>query len=149
MEQNNLHTTLFDMAIENIPECMIPSELITINGIVNDIPIKILIDTGASTSIIFEDTIETLKIKHLVDKSNYCEISGIGKQNSVGDIYYIELNLLNNIYPISLTVINTLAINKQFDMILGLNFLQSYNAILNFKKKILILNNIYQIKFNN
>jgi hypothetical protein len=112
------------------------------------LPIKILLDTGASSSVIFSNTINRLELNDLIDSEQSREVYGIGKEITLGQIWYVELELNKNIYPISLIASNNNNNFKEFDMILGLNFLQSYKAVLNFSNRCLILNDKYQIMFD-
>jgi hypothetical protein len=43
----------YEMAMMNIPEMFISTGMIILDGYINDKPLKILLDTGASTSVIF------------------------------------------------------------------------------------------------
>jgi hypothetical protein len=143
---NQLHLALREMALNTIPEMLIPVNMIILNGEINDLPVKILLDTGASSSVIFKNAMERLELNELIDQEGSAQLIGIGTEQSLGNIWYTELKLENNIYPISLICSS----NKisDFDMILGINFLQSYKAVLNFKNKTLLLNDKYEIKFN-
>lgn len=142
---NLLHTASYEMALNNIPEMLVPINMIILNGEINNCPVKILVDTGASTSIIFKNAIDRLNLNDLIDTEQISELQGIGKEQSLGQIWYIELKLNDNIYPISL--IGSPNLITDFDMILGLNFLQSYKALLDFNNKALILNDQYKINF--
>jgi len=142
---NQLHQASYEMALNIIPEMLVPINMIILNGEINDIPIKILLDTGASSSIIFNSTIERLNFSDLIDTEEKSELQGIGKEMSLGRLWFVELKLDNNIYPISLIVSNN-NINN-FDMILGINFLQSYKAQIDFKHRCLTLNDRYKIDF--
>lgn len=130
----------YEMAITNIPEMLNPSKMIILNGYINKKPLRILFDTGASISVIFAHIVERLDLLELVDKRYESQLAGIGKEQSMcsGKLWYIELELNNCIYPISLTVSN----NKidQFDMILGMNFLQLYNVQFDYQNKRIKLN---------
>ena len=145
-QHNQLHESMYEMAMNTIPEMLIPINMIILNGELNDLPIKILLDTGASNSVIFSHAIQRLSLNELIDTESSAELRGIGTEKSLGQIWYTELKLNNNIYPISL-IASTTPI-KEFDMILGINFLQSYGAVLNFKTRTLLLNDKYEIKFN-
>lgn len=144
-KHNQLHESMYEMALNTIPEMLVPINMIILNGELNDLPVKILLDTGASSSVIFNNSIDRLSLNELIDTEQSSELRGIGTEKSLGQIWYIELKLDGNIYPISL-IASTNQITD-FDMILGINFLQSYDAVLNFKDRTLILNSKYTIKF--
>jgi hypothetical protein len=142
---NKLHQYMHETALSIIPEMLFPTNMITLNGSINNQQITILIDTGASSSVIFKNALDKLDLHDLIDIKFSSELYGIGKETSLGNIWYIELELNNNIYPISLIASNNIV--KNFDMILGLNFLQSYKALIDCENKVLILNNKYKINF--
>jgi hypothetical protein len=136
----------YEMAMTNIPEMSIPANMLILNGYINEKPIKILLDTGAAVSIIFTHAVNRLDLSELVDSRVTSELVGIGKETTIGKLWYIELQLDNYHFPISLTVSKNQI--KEFDMILGLNFLQSYNAQIDFGNKKIRLNDKYDINFN-
>ena len=137
----------FDTAINDIPEMILPQNLIHIYGIINNIQIKILIDTGATTSIIFRHSINRLNLNYLIDPEEQSYLNGIGNEISIGRLWYTELNLGKYLYPISLIVSHNKILD--YDIILGINFLQTYKSLINFKTNQLILNDNHIISFNN
>ena len=146
LEQNILCNELYDLATSHIPEMLFHSSLIILNGKINSNNIRILLDTGASSCVIFNKTINKLNLSEYIDDRDKIMIRGIGEEKSVGRLWYIELELDNYILPISATILNSDI--KDFDMILGINFLQTYSANIDFATKTLKLNNEYNIHFN-
>jgi hypothetical protein len=135
----------FDTAINEISEMIIPQNLIHINGYINNINIKIIIDTGATTSIIFKHSIDRLNINYLVDVEEQSYLNGIGNEISIGRLWYAELNLDKYLYPISLIVSRNKILD--YDIILGINFLQTYKSLINFKT-FSAFKHIYSSEFN-
>ena len=131
----------FERAINEIPDMLVISEPLYINGYINCKPVKILIDTGASSSIIYNSTINRLNLNDKVDSTYKTLLSGIGLEVSVGRIWYTNLQMSDYNFPVSLVVSNN-DINN-IDIILGMNFLKACNAILDLKNMML------QIKINN
>lgn len=129
---------LYEFALDNIPEMLFPSNLIKINGKINNQNIIIMIDTGASFSIISESTIERLNLNNVIDRKMTADLNGIGRDISTGRIWYVELLINDNIYPLSL--IASSMITDNIDIILGINFLKSYNALIDFKNNKISLN---------
>ena len=145
---NYLYNMLFDMSITNfdkaineIPDMLITSEPLYIDGYIDNNPVKILIDTGASSSIIYNNAINRLDLHSKVDTNYKSLLSGIGLEVSFGRIWYINLQISNYIFPVSLIVSNNDVSNT--DIILGMNFLKACNAILDLENMTL------QIKINN
>ena len=138
--ENYLHYILQDMAITNIPEMLIPCKMLKLYGSINNIKLELVIDTGANISVIFKDTIERLNIMYLVDQTVQSEFCGIGKETSIGKLWFTELEINNNNFSTSLEV----SPNKipNIDIILGINFLRSNNANIDFKTNTLKLKDI-------
>jgi hypothetical protein len=142
-----IHNSAYEYAMLKIPEMFFHTGDIILDGSINDKPIKILVDTGAQISILTLNGLNKLGLEYLVDDEEKIGISGIGGEDkTLGCIWYIDL-LINDIeYPISLQVSNMKS--DRIDIILGINFLQSYRAQLDFWNKTLKLNDRYIISFN-
>ena len=149
----------FLLANQYIPEMSLETELIIINGKINDKKIKIMIDTGATVSTIFKSAIEKYNIEEdIIDKNNltdFYDTHGINK--TIGTIWFLEIELETNtghlILPTNVEIINDNQsdefINyRDFDLILGINFLKYYRANIDFVSKMIILDEDIKIKFN-
>ena len=145
-QSNQVHDAAMELAYNTIPEMIVETNMIYLYGHINDHPVKILLDTGAALCVIFESSIKRLNLLSMIDPKEKLDLIGIGKESSLGRIWYTELKLENNIYPISLIV--TPNTHQNFDMILGINFLQLYGAQIDFKKRTIKLNDTYMISFN-
>jgi predicted aspartyl protease len=136
---NILIQSSFDTVVNKVPEVILPQKLLYINGTINNQLLKIIIDTGATTSIIFKHTVDKLNISYIIDTEEQTLLNGIGNELSIGRIWYIEVDLNKHTYPMSLIVSN----NKisDFDMIIGINFLKTYKTQIDFNTNSL---NLYQ-----
>jgi len=135
---NTIIQSSFDTAVNTIPEIILPQKLFYIYGIINNIQLKLLIDTGATTSIIFKHTVNKLNLGNLVDTEEQSFLNGIGNELSLGRIWYIEIELNRYTYPMSFIVSNGRI--ADFDMIIGINFLKTYQTKIDFKTNSLIIN---------
>jgi len=151
----------YDLADKYIPEMLIPTGLIYLSGKINNVPIKILFDTGASSNCIFRSKIIEAKLEHIVDKKIKTQIQGIhSNKETFGQIWYteIELDLNSEIKETSTAMIglNLIVIDDEksdknsnsFDIILGLNFMKSYRTNIDFMTNTITLNNTIKIKFS-
>ncbi len=131
-------------ADNKIPELFVPGDLIIINGKLNTQDIKIFVDTGASFCCITKTTVNKCKLADLVDTSTIFKIKGSSDTtDTYGKIWYNELDIkdINNCYtkfPISFEVIDDII--DSFDIVLGNNFLRTFNANINFNKRIISFN---------
>jgi hypothetical protein len=131
-------------ADNKIPELFVPGELIIINGSLNNKEIKIFVDTGASFCCITKTAVKKCELLDLVDTSTIFQMKGSSNTtDTYGKIWYNELAIkdINNSYtkfPISFEVIDDII--DTFDIVLGNNFLRTYNANLNFSNRIISFN---------
>ncbi|EXX53825.1 ribonuclease H-like domain-containing protein [Rhizophagus irregularis DAOM 181602=DAOM 197198] len=109
--------------------------------IINDKEIEVVIDSGAAISVITEKLRKELDIP-IKGKSNItCTLADGGKIASLGKVnteikVYKEL-----ILPVTLDVIDS----KQKEMIIGNDLLDKWNANINYKEKVLELENDEEI----
>lgn len=103
----------------------------------DDNPITILVDTGASVSVIFSDAINRMKFESMVDISHKFILNGFGGQMEArGILWFSELrikSLPSTFYynPVTLIVINKTDNYGNIDMILGMDFIRAHNGIIN------------------
>ena len=151
----------YEMAIMNIPEMLPPNNMIHIYGKINKVPLKILVDTGASMNYIFKSKIIKAGLDNLVDKEKAMDIYGIhGNKKSYGDIWYTEIEMEinkndnnNPLIGLNFCVLDdeNTDINEDtnsFDAIFGLSFMKSYKTNIDFGTNTITLNNSVKINFN-
>lgn len=141
-EKNNKIILNRIIADEKIPELLIPDNVILIKGLINDISINILIDTGASGCCISVDSVRKCGLMEIFDDKNILSVQGISKKITLGKIWYLELNLLDSndnyrSFPTCCDIIDGLC--EEIDLILGSNFLRKYNCCINFYQRFIIL----------
>ena len=154
---NNEIQKTFDFAHEHIPEMLFPTKLITLNGKIKDIPIKILIDTGANNNCMYKTKIIQAGLENIIDKNAKTIVTGIqSNKETCGKIWYtdIELEIItaekNKSYAmlgLNLTVIDDENKETPFDLILGLNFMKSYKMNIDFLTNTITLNGNIKLKF--
>jgi hypothetical protein len=155
----------YELADKHIPEMLLPVNLIYLNGKINNIPIKILFDTGATANCIYKSKIFEAGLDYLVDKQCKTNIQGIqSNQESYGSIWYTEIELelktktkTNNqdnnyaMIGLNLQIVNDDNIDKNtrtFDLILGIAFMKSYRVNIDFMTNTITLNNSIKINFD-
>ncbi len=179
------------MADEIIPEMSIPSNLIYLKGKLNGYKTKIMIDTGASSCVVFKSVVDKCGLEYLIDKSTSVMVQGAhGMKPTLGTIWFVEIELEIEkdkfvSIPISVEVIDdqeTIKANEiikehndkinelmgigignsnsntsknkdnetshNFEIILGMTFLKSYRANIDFSSMTITLNKNIKIKYN-
>jgi hypothetical protein len=175
------------MADEIIPEMTIPTNLIYLKGKLNGIKTNIMIDTGASSCVIFKSVVDKCGLDYLLDSSTSVMVQGAhGTKPTLGTIWFTEIEIEIDFdkwvsIPISIEVIDdseTIKTNeiikehhkqinkiigsndldntkddnteetRGFEIILGMTFLKSYRANIDFSTMTITLNKNIKIKFN-
>jgi hypothetical protein len=157
----------FLLANELIPEmAMVPTELIYLKGKLNGLPINIILDSGAQSSVTFKSIVDKAGLDYLVDKKSTHYTIGVNDiKMNYGVIWYIdlELEISDNQYasiPITLDINDDTNLKtkekeldikktslKPIDMLLGINFLKAYKGIVNFNKRTITLNDSIIINY--
>jgi hypothetical protein len=148
----------YEKADKYIPEMMMKTELIFLKGKINNIPITILFDTGATQNCIYKSKAVECGLQNIIDKRIMTSVAGIHNvEKSHGVIWYTDLemdvgeNKTKALLGINLIVIDDVNIKKNekiLDVILGLNFMKSYRANIDFLTNTITLNGDIKIKFN-
>jgi hypothetical protein len=66
-------------------------------GQINGTPLPLIVDTGASVSLLYMNLVESCSLEYLIDKSQECQVAlrGIGDniQNAIGVIHSVQLSI--------------------------------------------------------
>ena len=105
-------------------------------GTVADQTLSILIDPDATKSFIFGEALKRIKIKAVeLDEFIFVEMALGAKQKVGGKVTGCALNLGEFVTRANLYV----TILGSYDVVIGMDWLESHEAILNYKTKWLIL----------
>lgn len=169
--ENSLIEQNYLLSNDLIPEMLVPSDLIYLNGKLNGCPIHILLDSGCQTTTAFKSTTDKAKLDYIIDKksSTFCRGVG-GLTKTYGMLWYTELEIETNPgkyvnIPIKLSVVDDTQKNnleneiKDLDsvelieqknkpeILLGIDFMKTYKAIIDYNRKILTLNDSIVINY--
>jgi hypothetical protein len=94
--QQRLHQDLieenYNEANKNIVEMLLPTNLIYLKGKINNVPVKIIFDSGATVNCINKSKILEAGLDYLVDKSYKINMAGIqSNKKSYGMIWYTDI----------------------------------------------------------
>jgi hypothetical protein len=136
----------YSKATELIPEMIESGDVVSIKGKLNNVDVNILFDSGCQTSSTFSSIITKANLENIIDKKakTYC-MSMTGKTETCGMIWCTELELENYIsVPIKLSILEDpeTESNNRIDILIGTDFMKTHNVIINFSKKIIIINDV-------
>ena len=142
----------YSKATELIPEMIESGDVVSIKGKLNNVEVNILFDSGCQTSSTFSSIIAKANLSNIVDKKakTYC-MSMTGKTETCGMIWCTDLELETSenyiSLPIKLSILEDpkdpeTESNNKIDILIGTDFMKTHNVIINFSKKIIIINDV-------
>jgi hypothetical protein len=156
MDTENIIDKNLDDALEKIPELFSYVRMIYVKATINNVDVKMLVDSGAQKSIMPKKMSILCNIEHLIDTKCQGEVAGVGSiQSIVGKIHMIDMQLPVNSndeqkveISCGFTVLDTgiTLENEDIGIIFGLDMLVSYGAQLDFQKRIMNING-YEFDF--
>ena len=156
----------YSNATELIPEMIESGDVVSIKGRLNNIDVTILFDSGCQTSSTFSSIVEKANLEYIVDKKAKTYCMGInGRTDTIGMIWCTEIELeteeVSGNYlsvPIKLSILDDIKnkededldmeteSNNKIDILIGTDFMKTHNVIINFSKKLVIINDV-KIKY--
>ncbi|CAI5449424.1 unnamed protein product [Caenorhabditis angaria] len=111
---------------------------------INQEKLKALVDTGAQLSIISKNFAEKCRIFDQLDTRFAVQASGIGgNRAALGKILFVECLVSGNSMRSILTVVEEL----DFELIIGIDFLKAYNAMIDLKNQKIVFDQKFDVKF--
>ena len=152
----------YSNATELIPEMIESGDIVSIKGKLNNIDVTILFDSGCQTSSTFSSIVEKANLEYIVDKKAKTYCMGInGRTETCGMIWCTEIELETEeesenymSVPIKLSILDDIKnkeakdleivneSNNKIDILIGTDFMKTHNVIINFSKKIIIINDV-------
>ena len=127
--QNNI-----EKALEEIPESLTHVNMLYIPAKINGVELKLFIDTGAQVSVMPLKIAQELGLEEILDYQCQGIVKGVGEQQIIGKIHFVELEISDFFMGCSFTVIA-----EQKDIILGLDMLYSHSIVINLKERFIDL----------
>lgn len=136
---NALNNYTNDMMLQ----AQVTHTLCYIKGEYNDIAFKIMIDSGAQSSVMSNHLAKLLDIHHNIDTNMAAMARGIGSAKILGCIYGCNIKFNGTMFmPVNLKILDNPPDDFSKNIILfGLDFLYTYKCNINFKNRTLEVNN--------
>lgn len=133
-------TNAMDDHMDNmIIQSQISYTLVYMKAEYNDIAFKVMIDSGAQTSVMSKYMADFLGMGHLIDTRMAGVAKGVGTTKILGCIYGCNIKINDNMFvPINIKILD-----NDFDkhlVLLGLDFLYSHGCVFDFKNRSLKIN---------
>jgi len=120
----------FQKRYESLPESLIKPKMVYINICINGTIIRAFVDTGASISIMCRSMALICGIDDLIDCRCVGKAIGIGKKDITGTIHYVDVQFGNSLCSCTFSILD----ESDILLIIGMDILRRYNAILDFSK---------------
>jgi len=136
---DDLNQTIFDVKEQLLADSIVPYTLLYLQGEINDVAFRVVIDTGASASVMSESLSRALKINGLIDDRTKGTAVGIGNTNILGLISGCTVKIGTDTFvPVSFSVLED-GFDK-YMAILGLDFLTSHKCKIDFVERTIEVN---------
>lgn len=120
-------------AIEHMPESFGTVTMLYINVVVNGVPLKAFVDSGAQMTIMSSDCAEKCGLMRLCDRRFAGMAVGVGTQRILGRVHMCQMQIENDFLPTSLSILE----KQNMEMLLGLDMLKRHRCVLDLDKGVL------------
>lgn len=112
--------------------CVVPCVFNNRQG--NSICVELMIDTGASTSVMSSAIMDQLGLRSQLDRSHQGVAAGVGRARIIGKLFQVPVELGQVEFPMDFIVLE----NSDQLLLLGLDLMRRYKCIVDLERSVLV-----------
>lgn len=141
----------YQMVMDQYPESMGRVLMLYIDTMINNVPIKAFVDSGAQMTIISKSSLSKVGLDHLIDTRFSGVAVGVGTGKLLGRVHVAPLLIQNRFFPVTLAVLESVSTTNSnqsipenhqdggVDFIFGLDMLKRHKCTIDLGSNMLVI----------